>query len=680
MHERRSIVPSPAETYQALRATADAAYAAWERPRQPRISVAEDTSALAGGAGRTRLALERRVAERGAAVELGRVQGYGMQWLQPLVDINWPDGTRGLYGPVTVDDVDTLIDEATGALGAAAHLAVGVLAGERDGIAPIEAHPFLRGETSGRRLLARIGRTDPASLDHYLATDGYFAVARMLDRHMEPPAVRQAVIDSGLTGRGGAAFPTGVKWNFLAGAPLPERYLICNADEGDPGAWVNRVLLEGDPHGVIEGMVVAAYATGAQHGFIYIRNEYPLAIQRVREAIADAERAGLLGPDILGSGVGCTLEVVQGAGAYVCGEETGLISSVQDGRGMPRIKPPFPAAAGVFMKPSNVNNVESYASVPMILLHGGDWFRSAGTPTDIGTKIFSLSGSIPYTGFMEVPFGLPLRTVLDACGGIAGPDGAGTLKAIQAGGPLAGYLPGRLIDSLVLERASFTPHGALMGGGGIVFVGGEGCSVDLNIFFAEFVEDESCGRCTTCHHGNQRMHEIFARIADGGGRVEDRTNLERVGGSLQYSNCVHGQASPTIMRNTLRFFEAEYGAHIGGRCEALRCAGMTRFRVTDQSDPRLVEAQAICPTAAITGAPGVRRVDDAACIRCGACADVAPRTITREAAPAGTAHPRSLPPRPPGTPAAAGPAPLTFQATGLPRPEGAMGGPPPLRR
>ncbi len=286
-----------------------------------------------------------------------------------------------------------------------------MLAGHRSGIPRIEDHPFLAAETKGRRLLGRIGRTDPESIDHYIATGGYFAYDRMLSRHQSPQAVRQLMIDANLTGRGGAWFPAGVKWNFLAGAPVEERYLICNADEGDPGGWVNRVLLEGDPHLVIEGMLVAAFATGAQHGFIYIRNEYPLAVQRMRQAIADAEAAGLLGEHILGTDTSCTLEVIRGAGAYVCGEETGLISSVQDGRGMPRVKPPFPAAAGVFMKPSNVNNVETYANVPLILRNGADWFREAANAagTDIGTKIFSFSGDIAHVGFMEVPFGVPMR-------------------------------------------------------------------------------------------------------------------------------------------------------------------------------------------------------------------------------------------------------------------------------
>lgn len=666
------------DAFARLQERAEAAYEAWQHPERPRIDIAIDTSSLAGGAGRTLQALERDIAARGAGIDVGRTHGYGMQWLQPLAEITWPDGTCVLYGPVTEDQVGLLIDEASGFVGAAASLAIGTLAGHRPGIPAIEDHPFLAAETKGRRLLARIGRTDPESIDHYIATGGYFAFDRMLSRHQDPQSVRQLMIDAGLTGRGGAWFPAGVKWNFLAGAPVEERYLICNADEGDPGGWVNRVLLEGDPHLIIEGMLVAAFATGSQHGFIYIRNEYPLAVERVRQAIVDAEAAGLLGENILGSGLSCTLEVIRGAGAYVCGEETGLISSVQDGRGMPRVKPPFPAAAGVFLKPSNVNNVETYANVPLILRYGADWFREAGTGTDIGTKIFSFSGDIPYVGFMEVPFGVPLKQIVEICGGMIG---GGPLKAIQAGGPLAGYLPGAFLDEMSLERAPFSKYNALMGGGGIVFVGEGTCSVDLNVMFSEFLEEESCGRCTTCHHGNQRMHEVFSRVAAGGGRVEDRHNLELVGSSLLYSNCVHGQASPTIMRNTLRFFESEYEAHVSGhQCEALRCAGLTRLRVVDQSDPHLPDAQAICPTGAIKGEPGAYEVDDSLCIRCGACTDVAPRGMRREAAPPGTATPETRPPKPPGEPPAAGRMPLTFQTTSMARVEGGMGGPPPVVR
>ena len=426
---------SPA-SFEELLERSRAEYEAWTHPEVPRIDLAWDTSALAAGCEATREALLAAIEERGAAVEVGRTAGYGLQWLQPLAQITWADGTTVLFGPVTPDSVGVLIDEATGRVGAAAELAIGVLSGERPGIPAIERHPFLQNE-QGRRLLANIGRIDPEQISHYIARDGYFAANRMIERHLEPQAVRQLVMDAGLTGRGGAFFPTGVKWGFLAGAQQPRRFLVCNADEGDPGAWVNRILLEGDPHLVIEGMLIGGYASGAQHGFIYIRNEYPLAVERMRLAIAQAEEAGLLGESVLGSEFGFTLEVVRGAGSYVCGEETGLIASVQDARGMPRTKPPFPAASGIYYEPTNVNNVESYANVPLILRNGGEWFRELGTEKASGTKIFSFSGDVRFTGFSELPWGVPLPDVLRACGGISE---GGRLKALQAGGPLAGYL------------------------------------------------------------------------------------------------------------------------------------------------------------------------------------------------------------------------------------------------
>ena len=643
-------VESAVEGFAALRERSQAVYDAWLRPERPRIDVAIDTSSIAHGAGALREALEAEATARGAVVEFGTVTGFGLQWLHPTVTISWPDGTRALYGPATTDDVTALIDEATGRLGAAAALAAGTVAGSRPGLPAVWDHPFLALETE-RRLLARLGQIDPGSIEHYIATGGYAALSRMLTRHQQPEQVRQLMMDGGLTGRGGAYFPAGLKWNFLAGAAAPKT-LICNADEGDPGAWVNRVLLEGDPHLLIEGMLIAAFATGAEHGFIYLRSEYPLAVERTAAAIAQAEAAGLLGERVLDSDFGCTLELVVGAGAYVCGEETGLINSLHDERGMPRVKPPFPAnpGGGVFGRPSNVNNVETYCSAPLILRYGAAWYREQGTDQNAGTKLFSFSGAIDRTGFMELPWGVPLRAVLEACGGISG---GRALKAVQAGGPLAGYLPARIVDVLTLERESFQPHDALAGSGGVVFIADDNCSIEINAMFADFLEDESCGRCTTCHGGNQRMTEIFRRIADGGGRQEDAHSLELVGDALQYSNCVHGSASPTVMRNTLRLFPEEYAAHVEhGQCEALRCAGLVRFRVADQADARLAAAAAICPVGAIErSAPeGAAEGETGAsyavvqerCIRCGACTDVAPRGMRREAAPRGGARP-SLP-------------------------------------
>ena len=647
------------ERFTELRERAEADWAGWEHPQRPRIEVAIDTSSLAHGAVPLREALEAGARERGAAVDFGRVAGVGLQWLHPTVSIRWPDGTHVLYGPAGADDVPALLDEASGRVGAAALLAIGTLSGSRPGVPPVGDHPFFAPETE-RLLLARLGHTDPESLDHYLATGGYFAFARMLDRHQTADGVRSLLLDSGLTGRGGAYVPAGSKWNFLAG-PSGPKSLICNADEGDPGAWVNRVLLESDPHLLIEGMLIAAHATGAVHGYIYIRDEYPLAVARVRQALEQAEQAGLLGEGILGSDLAFTLEVIRGAGAYVCGEETGLIASVHDERGMPRLKPPFPAnpGGGVFGQPSNVNNVETYANVPLVLGGGAERYRMQGTAPEVmalamapesraGTRMLSLSGDVRRVGFLEVPWGTPLPDLLAACGGMA--DG-GRLKAIQAGGPLSGYLPGRLLDELVLDRESFLPHGAMVGSGGIVFVGADSCSVDLNELFADFLEDESCGRCTTCHGGTQRMTEIFRRTSAGGGRREDEHGLELIGDLLRYSNCVHGTASPTIMRNTLDLFRDEYEAHIDGAgCEALRCVGFTRFRVVDPSDPRLAAAQAICPTDAIErDEDGGYRVVDGACIRCGACADIAPRGIAREAAPPNTPAPAPRPAPPPGS-------------------------------
>ena len=454
----------------------------------------------------------------------------------------------------------------------------------------------------------------------------------MLDRHHGPEAVRQLQQDAGLLGRGGAFFPAGVKWNFLAGAADAERYLVCNADEGDPGAWVNRVLLEGDPHLVLEGMLIAAHATGAIHGFIYIRSEYPLAIERMRGAIAQAEAAGLLGERILGSEFSCTLEVIVGAGAYVCGEETGLIASIQDGPRDAARQAALPGAVRRLLQADEREqrgDLRERAADPRSRC---GLVPRAGHGGDAGTKIFSFSGDIARTGFMELPYGIALRDVLVALGGATTRSGApGKLKAIQPGGPLAGYLPARIAEQLLLEREPFAAQGALIGSGGIVFMGEEANSIELNVMFSEFLEDESCGRCTSCHHGNQRMTEVFRRVLAGGGRAEDRRNLEGLGEALQYSNCVHGTASPTIMRNTLRFFGEEFDAYVAAADPALAGRGFLRFRVVDQDDPRLEAAKEICPVEAIRGSPrGGYALDDALCIRCGACHDLAPRGIARE--------------------------------------------------
>ena len=615
------------ERYEQIRAGADAAYDAWRNPPRPRIDVAIDTSSIASGALRTRVVLEALVSQRGAAVDLGRVHGYGIQWLHPMVQITFPDGATVLYGPVTEREVPAILDEATGNWGAAAALRVGMVTGERPDVPSIRDHAFFAQEPRERRLMRNLGLTDPESLEHYIARDGYRAAARMLGRHLPEDQVRQALIDAGLTGRGGANFPAGVKWNFLFGAPGDTHYLVCNADEGDPGAWVNRVVMEGDPHLLIEGMLIGAFATKSRDGFIYLRDEYPLAIDRMEAAIRDAEAAGILGEDVLGTGMPFRLRVIRGAGAYVCGDETGLLSSISDARGMPRVKPPFPAAVGALGKPSNVNNVETYANVPLIVLHTPEWYREYGTAAQSGTKIFSFSGDIAHTGFMELPFGTPLAKVLEACGGMVG----GELKAIQPGGPLGSLVPAHALPKLILEPASFAPFDAIMGGGGIVFCNDRTSVLVLLEMFSEFVEDESCGRCTTCHGGNQRKTEIVRRIMEGGGRREDEPNLVMIDKTIQFSNCAHGQLSPKIMRNVLQHFRADYEAALRGQDASLSVPGLYEVTISDQGSRNLPAAVAICPTKAIQGPSLNRRVVDELCIRCGACFDVAPDAMAKRA-------------------------------------------------
>ena len=615
--------------FEQLRDAAMVEYAAWRAPVRPRIDVAIDTSSLASGAMATQAAIERVAGERNAAVDLGRNHGYGMQWLQPLVTITWPDGTSVIYGPVTADDAAAIVDEATGRAGAASALAIGVLAGERAGIESIRKHPFFAEEPRERRLTARIGLTDPESMEHYIGSGGWAAFSRVLYRGMQPDGVRQELLAASHGGRGGGGFPAGMKWNFLAGAGDPERYMICNADEGDPGAWVNRVVMEGDPHLLIEGVTLGGFATSSQRAFIYIREEYPLAVARVEQAIRQAEEAGLLGHNILGSDFSYQIEVVKGAGSYVCGEETGLISSIQGQRGQPRIRPPFPAAVGVFMKPSNVSNVESFAHVPLLMQHGHEWYREYGTAAMLGTRLYSFSGDIEYTGFMELPFGAPMKELLAACGGIS--HGA-ELKAIHSGGPLGSLVPASALPTLILENASFAPYDAIMGSGGIVWVSDRTHLVIINEFLSAFVEEESCGRCTTCHGGNQRMTEIFRRILDGRGRREDAFNLKLIDDVLQQSNCVHGQFSPKPMRNLLQYFREDFDALVLERRDStLTIPAMTQYRVANSSDRKVEDAVSICPVGAFRGSAGSRTIDDATCIRCDACIEVAPGAIVREA-------------------------------------------------
>ncbi len=382
--------------------------------------------------------------------------------------------------------------------------------------------------------------------------------------------------------------------------------------------------MESSPHLIVEGMVIGGLATGASYGYIYIRDEYPLPVERMEKALEQARERGLLGESVLGSGKAFDLEVVRGAGSYVCGEETGLIASIEDSRGMPKIRPPFPAQAGVFNQPSNVNNVESYANVPLILSHGAQWYAAMGSENHKGTKMFSLSGQIQRVGILEVPLGTPMSDVVLGAGG--GPPDGRSLKAVQPGGPLSGIVPGSDVD-IPLEPEPFRERGMFMGSGGLVVIDDSNCVLDLAIYFEWFAEDESCGRCTTCFAGTRRMLEILRRIASGRGRSSDPEIMRLLADTMRYANCVHGQAAPTAVMSMFRFFQEELDEHLyNKRCPAKVCPGLVRYEVVHHSD-RLPLAEAICPTDAVVRDNGRYRIDQAKCIKCDACREQAPYGI-----------------------------------------------------
>jgi NADH-quinone oxidoreductase subunit F len=607
-------------TYDEMRAAAATAWAAVEKPPRPLFIVTMSTSSIASGARQTLEALRA----------LGETHGFdvmqtgdaGLSWAEPSVRVVRPDGPQVLYGNITAGNAEAF---ATAALrGIAKEHAIGIVDGpSTDGVPALADLDWMKIQV--RWIMQNCGVIDPDSIDHYIARGGYetFLQSAQMDRD----ELIGVVTGSTLKGHSGSFFSTGTKWKFLKDAKAEPKYLVCNADEGDPGAWVNRVLMESDPHLVLEGMLIAAYASGATYGWIYLRDEYPLANERMNRAIDECRARGIIGPDALGTGVNFDCEVVRGAGAYVCGDETGLISSVNDERGMPRIKPPFPAQQGVLAKPTNVNNVETYAAAATLLRVGAETYSTVGTENNRGTKLFTVSGAVDKIGCLEVPFGTTVNALLASIGGISG---GRHFKALQQGGPLSGLLPGHVAGPLPLEPEPFRPLGAGMGGGGLIFVDETACTVDMNVMFSWFLEDESCGRCTTCRGGNQRMHEIFKRTSRGEAEESDLSRLESLGDSFQYSNCFHGSLSPVIMRNTLTHFRDEYDAHaLENRCPAKVCPDLIRYVVVNQTQA-VADAAPICPTNAIVQEQGRWVIDDAKCIRCNACKDVASDDIVIE--------------------------------------------------
>jgi NADH:ubiquinone oxidoreductase subunit F (NADH-binding)/Pyruvate/2-oxoacid:ferredoxin oxidoreductase delta subunit/(2Fe-2S) ferredoxin len=472
-----------------------------------------------------------------------------------------------------------------------------------------------------RVVLSNCGKIDPNNIEDYIAEDGYMALAKVLTE-LTPDQVIDEVLKSGLRGRGGAGFPTGRKWQFCRNSPGSIKYVICNADEGDPGAFMNRRVLESDPHAVIEGMIIAAYAIGSSQGFIYCRAEYPLAVKTLNIAIQQAREFGFLGQNILGTDYSFDVEVRMGAGAFVCGEETALMASIEGKRGEPRPRPPFPAVSGLWAKPSNINNVETYANVSRIILRGAEWYSSMGTETSKGTKTFALAGDVKHTGLIEVPLGISIRDVVyDIGGGIKNDKG---FKAVQIGGPAGGCLSVDHLD-YGIDYESLRAVGAMMGSGGLVVMDDETCMVDIARFFMDFIQDESCGKCVPCRVGTRRMLEILTRICEGKGVPEDLDSLiELCNQTRATSLCGLGQGAPNPVETTLKYFQEEYEAHIyEKRCPAKVCKALISYNIHEGPCTGCTVCARNCPVNAISGARRqTHHIDSEICIRCGICMQV----------------------------------------------------------
>jgi NADH:ubiquinone oxidoreductase subunit F (NADH-binding)/(2Fe-2S) ferredoxin/Pyruvate/2-oxoacid:ferredoxin oxidoreductase delta subunit len=472
-----------------------------------------------------------------------------------------------------------------------------------------------------RVVLRNCGEIDPENIEDYISEDGYMALGKVLDE-MTPEQVIEVISASGLRGRGGAGFSTGKKWTFARQTPDFPKFLICNADEGDPGAFMNRRVLESDPHSVLEGMLIAAYAIGAEQGYIYCRAEYPLAVKTLNIAIQQARSLGLLGQNILNTGFDFDLEVRMGAGAFVCGEETALIASIEGMRGEPRTRPPFPAVKGLWGRPTNNNNVETYANVPQIILKGAAWFAGMGTESSKGTKTFALAGDVENTGLIEVPFGITLREIVYDVGG--GIKGGKAFKALQTGGPSGGCIPAQFIDTPV-DYDTLRDLGSIMGSGGMIIMDEETCMVDIARFFMEFTQDESCGKCIPCRVGTRRILEILERICAGEGRPDDIPTLETMCEQIRETSlCGLGQGAPNPVISSLKYFREEYEAHIyEKRCPAKVCRALISYSIQEEVCTGCTVCARNCPVDAIIGERRMPHyIDPEVCIRCGICTQV----------------------------------------------------------
>ncbi|HBG70904.1 MAG: NADH dehydrogenase [Bacteroidetes bacterium GWF2_43_63] len=543
--------------------------------------------------------------------ELQQTGCIGMCFREPLVEVIDENGSY-LYGEVDAEKVLEILNK---------HVRNGEPVRDyivRTDLFASQDDPFWKGQV--KIALRNCGVIDPENLDDYMRHGGYDAVKKIMTDNISRENIIQTIIDSGLRGRGGGGFSTGMKWKFAFNSQNETKYIICNADEGDPGAFMDRSLIEGDPHAIIEGMIIGAYAIGASDGVIYCRAEYPLAIKRLNIAIGQAHEKGFLGKNIFGKqGFNFDLYVKEGAGAFVCGEETALMASIEGERGMPRRRPPFPAVSGLYKKPTNINNVETWANVSWIILNGPEKYAAFGTEKSKGTKVFALAGKINHGGLVEVPMGIPLRDVIFKLGG--GIQNNKKFKAVQMGGPSGGCIPEHLLDTIV-DYDSVTATGAIMGSGGLVVMDENTCMVDMARFFLDFTQKESCGKCTFCRVGTKRLLEILRRITEGEGREGDIELLEELCEQIKTSSlCGLGQTAPNPVLTTLKYFRNEYEAHIfNKKCPAHNCKKLLTYTVETDKCTGCTVCAKNCPTNAISGERKLPHlIDQSLCIKCGVC-------------------------------------------------------------
>jgi NADH-quinone oxidoreductase subunit F len=600
------------------------AIAEWDALRHgptPGILVGAGTCGRAAGAEAVLAEIDRELTQRNIDAIVMQVGCVGLCYAEPLVDIIKPGRPRICYGNVTPEIVAQLIEDYLVEGNPRSELALGTIGhGVVDGIPNLFELPMLKSQV--RIVLHNCGFIDPTNINHYIACGGYSGLVKALD--MKPEQIIEEIKKSGLRGRGGAGFPTGQKWEFCRQSPGKEKYIICNADEGDPGAFMNRSLLEGDPHSVLEGMLIGARAIGAREGYIYCRAEYPLALERLRVALKKLEEYRLIGDNILDSDFCFHLKIKEGAGAFVCGEETALMASIEGKRGMPRSRPPFPAVSGLWGKPTNINNVETWASVAIIIQKGADWYANYGTEGSKGTKTFSLAGKVERTGLIEVPFGMTMRQIIcEIGGGIL--DGK-RFKAVQTGGPSGGCLPSDFLD-IPIDYDSLISAGSIMGSGGIVVMDEDTCMVDVARFFLSFVQLESCGKCIPCRWGTKQMLDILEDITNGKGKPDDIEYLQELAQSVKDSSlCGLGQTAPNPVLTSIRYFLDEYRAHIEEkRCPALVCNALISYYIDPEKCQGCMICLRACPAGAIKGGKRVVHViDQDKCTKCGTCMNVCP--------------------------------------------------------